>query len=171
MYIPGVVLGALLLLFGRKLFWLFVGAVGFVVALGIAAELMPTQPVWVFLLVAVFAGILGAWLAVAIQWLAIGVGGFFAGGYLAAMFLDLSGLQLGGPEWLPFVMGGVIGAILLSALFNPALIGLSSMVGAFLITDATSLAPGMSTVVFLALLVGGILFQTRVLNSGKKEGS
>jgi hypothetical protein len=145
--------------------------VGFVVAFGVAAEVMPMQPTWVFLLVAIVAGILGAWLAVAVQWLAIGVGGFFAGGYLAVMILDLLGMPFGGQEWLIFLIGGVVGALLLTGLFNPVLIVLSSLVGAFMVTDALPLSPGMATGVFVVSLVVGIIFQARLLSGDERKDS
>ena len=67
MWLSGFILGAILVVLGRRLFWLFVGGSGFVTAFYLTAELMPGQPTWVFLLVAVIAGLLGVWLAVTLQ--------------------------------------------------------------------------------------------------------
>jgi NADH-quinone oxidoreductase subunit L len=102
--VSGFIVGILLLTLGRKLFWLFVGGSGFVVAFFLTGELLPGQPTWVFLLVALVAGLLGAWLAVRLQWLAVGVGGFLGGGYIAAVFVESLNLSLGGPEWLPVLL-------------------------------------------------------------------
>lgn len=168
---PGlaVIVGILLLTLGRKLFWLFVGGSGFVVALYITAELMPDQSSWVFLLAAIVAGILGAWLAVSLQWVAVGVGGSLAGGYLAVALVESLNLDIGGPQWLQFVVGGIIGAVLLGALFNPALIVLSSLVGAALVADSLPLGPDSSMVVMVVAAVLGIIVQTRMFRKREKD--
>jgi hypothetical protein len=167
--VSGFIVGILLLTLGRKLFWLFVGGSGFVVAFFLTGELLPGQPTWVFLLVALVAGLLGAWLAVRLQWLAVGVGGFLGGGYIAAVFVESLNLSLGGPEWLPAVVGGVIGAILLGALFNPALIVLSSLVGATLVADSLPLGSDSSIVVMVVAAVLGIMVQSHMFRKGEKE--
>ena len=169
MLVSVFIVGILLLTLGRKLFWLFVGGSGFVVAFYLTAELMPGQPTWVFLLVAIVAGLLGAWLAVSLQWLAVGVGGFLGGGYIAVVFVESLNLSIGGPEWAPFAFGGVIGAILLGALFNPALIVLSSLVGATLVADSLPLGSDSSLVVLVVATVMGIIVQSHMFRKGKKD--
>ena len=81
--IIGVIIGAIILLFGRKLFWLFVAALGFAVGIEIANYFMHEPPVWMTLLAALGLGTLGALLAIMLQKLAIGIAGFVAGGRLA----------------------------------------------------------------------------------------
>jgi len=169
MLVSVFIVGILLLTLGRKLFWLFVGGSGFVVAFYLTAALMPDQPTWVFLLVAIVAGLLGAWLAVSLQWLAVGVGGFLGGGYIAVVFVESLNLSIGGPEWVPFAVGGVIGAILLGALFNPALIVLSSLVGATLVADSLPLGSDSSLVVLVVATVMGIIVQTHMFRKGEKD--
>ena len=169
MLVSVFVVGILLLTLGRALFWLFVGGSGFVVALYLTAELLPDQSTWVFLLVAIVAGALGAWLAVALQRLAIGVGGFLGGGYIAEVFVESSNLGIGGPEWLPFVVGGVLGSILLGALFNPALIVLSSLVGATLVADSLPLGPDSSLVAMVVAAALGIIVQSHMYQKSDKD--
>ena len=163
------IVGILLLTLGRRLFWLFVGGSGFAVAFYLTAEFMPDLPPWVSLLVAIVAGLLGAWLAVRLQWLAVGVGGSLGGGYLAAVFVESSNIDIAGPEWLPFVAGGVIGAILLGALFNPALIVLSSVIGATLVAESLPLGPDSSILVVVVATVLGIIVQSRMHPKGEKD--
>jgi len=164
-----LIVGVLLLGLGRKLFWLFVGGSGFAVAFYLTAELMPDSPPWVLLLVAIVAGLLGAWLAVRLQWLAVGVGGSLGGGYLAAVFVESSNIDIAGPDWLPFVVGGVVGAILLGMLFNPALIVLSSLIGATLVAESLPLGPDSSILVVAVATVLGIIIQSRMSPKGKKD--
>src|SRR5262245_29252329 len=55
-----ILIGAALLLFGRRLFWLFVAGVGFVVAAQLATTSLRGQPQWLILVIAVGVGVLGA---------------------------------------------------------------------------------------------------------------
>jgi len=76
-------LGILLLLFGRRAFWIFVAVVGFIAGLTFATMFLHGQPELVILLIAIVAGVIGAVLAIMLEWLAILIAGFLAGGYLA----------------------------------------------------------------------------------------
>src|SRR6476661_9326781 len=81
--IIGVIIGAAILLFGRKLFWLFVAALGFAVGLEIAVYFMKDPPQWMLLLVGLGCGVVGALLAILVQKIAVAVAGFIAGGRIA----------------------------------------------------------------------------------------
>jgi len=54
-----IVLGIILLLFGRKLFWFFVGVIGFLTGVLLATHYLQGQPEWVILIIALIAGVLG----------------------------------------------------------------------------------------------------------------
>src|SRR5215212_4583114 len=120
--IISVIVGAAILLFGRKLFWLFVAALGFAVGLEIAAYFMKEPPHWMMLLVALGCGVVGALLAILLQKVAIAVAGFIAGGRIAwalagAFFVDHAHYR-----GITFLVGGILGAFLLLALFDWVLI-------------------------------------------------
>jgi hypothetical protein len=66
-------------------------------------------------------------------------------------------------NWVIFIIGGVLGALLAWFLFDPALIGLSSLAGASLITGSISLNPPWNLVVFLGLFVVGVVFQAGLM--------
>src|SRR5438552_2216657 len=51
-----VIVGVAILLFGRKLFWLFVAALGFAVGVEIAAYSLSNPPVWVTVLIVLGLG-------------------------------------------------------------------------------------------------------------------
>ena len=78
-----IVLGGVLLVLGRKLFWLFVAGVGFAVGMFITPLLLPDASQGVTLAVAVALAVLGAVLAITVQKIAIGLVGFIAGGMIA----------------------------------------------------------------------------------------
>ncbi len=74
-----LVLGAALLTMGQRLFWLFHAGVGFVFGFDLAKQFIHGQPHNTALVIAFFAGAVGAILAFYFQKLAILAGGFIAG--------------------------------------------------------------------------------------------
>ncbi len=156
-------LGVVLLLFGRRAFWIFVAVAGFVAGLTFATQYMAGQPELVILLIAVVAGVIGAVLAVMLEWLAILIGGFLAGGYLATTLAVSLGPTLASGNWLIYIVGGIIGLILVAALFDWAIIILSVLVGANIIVTSLSIpSSALYWVIFLGLIVVGIVVQAGV---------
>ncbi len=152
-----VIIGILLLTLGRKLFWLFVGSLGFLAGLQLAEQYFGTQPLWLAWAVAMIFGLLGTLLAVFFQNVAIVVGGFLAGSTIAAYIAMLFGITVNPLINLCF---GIVGTIVLYALFDYALIGLSSIVGATVIVDEIVWSPRLEMISYTLLIVSGILFQT-----------
>jgi hypothetical protein len=157
--IVGVLIGIAILFFGRKLFWLTVAAVGFAVGMEIAPLLVNEPSSLLALLIALVLGILGALLALFLQKIAIAVLGFFAGGKLATAIAAAFFVHYAQYSTIIFVIGGIIGAILLLAVFGWALIVVSSFIGAYLIQSAIVLPPTGSTLVFIGLAIVGIFVQ------------
>jgi hypothetical protein len=155
-----ILIGAALLLFGRSLFWLFVGGVGFLVGFHFATQAFQGQPQWVILLIALGVGVVAAILSIFLQRLVVSIAGFFAGGYFLSN-LALAVLHNNQPAvwWIAFVVGGVVGAILTTALLDPALILLSSLAGATAIAQHVPLAPAQQGILFVVLVAVGIIVQ------------
>jgi hypothetical protein len=166
--IIGVIVGAAILLFGRKLFWLFVAALGFAVGIEIATYLMHEPPVWMTLVIALGLGLLGALLAIMLQKLAIAVAGFIAGGRLASALLAAFFVDYSSYRGITFVIGGILGALLLLALFDWALILLSSVEGAHLIGNGVVLPQSGAVILFCALVVIGVVVQGSMLRGSRK---
>ncbi len=161
--VASLIVGILLLLLGRKLFWLFVGVAGFLVGIDIAERFYsgayPTK-----LLIAVLIGIVGAFLAILFYKAAVAIAGFFIGGYLAVILMRY--LALSPPQsavWVPYLIGGIIGAILILVLFDWALIVLSSFAGATMIVHSIALRHVNLGIFFIVLAVIGILVQAGIL--------
>src|ERR1043166_7025285 len=157
--IVGALIGVVILLFGRKLFWLCVAAVGFAAGVEIAPHLVHEPSTLLALTVALVLGLIGALLALFLQKIAIAVLGFLAGGKLATAIAAAFFVQYAQYSTIIFVIGGIIGAILLLALFGWALIVVSSFIGAYLIQSAIVLPPTGSTLVFIGLAMVGIFVQ------------
>jgi hypothetical protein len=167
--IVGALIGVVILLFGRKLFWLCVAAVGFAAGVEIAPHLVHEPSPLLALTVAVVLGLIGALLALFLQKIAIAVLGFLAGGKLAGAIAAAFFVQYAQHSTVIFLVGGVIGAILLLVLFDWALIVVSSLIGANLIVfqGAITLPTSGSTIVFLGLAIVGILVQAASLRRSK----
>ena len=95
------------------------------------------------------------------QWLAVGLAGFFAGAYILVTVVHLSGWGTGGTNWL-FFIGGILGTVLILALFRWALIILSSLAGAGLIMETIHADRWATILLFTALLITGVVVQPRV---------
>ena len=162
--IINVLLGGALLLAGRKLFWLFVGAIGFVTGLQFAANFWqgPDSLAIIFGLV---VGVIFALLAVFLQTIAIGIDGFFAGGYILTALAGMLGMDTSAIFWIIYVIGGIIGLAVVIYLFDWAVITLSSLAGASLLLQAFFPQSGATGVIILILFLIGVIVQGSVLRS------
>jgi hypothetical protein len=158
-----VLIGVVVLFFGRKLFWLCVAAIGFAAGVELAPHLVQEPSALLSLAIALLLGIIGALLALFLQKIAIAVLGFLAGGKLAGAIAAAFFVHYAQHSTIIFVIGGIIGAILLLVLFDWALIVVSSLIGAHLIQSAITLPQSGSTIVFIGLVVIGILVQAALL--------
>jgi len=160
MGIFNIILGLILLLFGRKLFWLFVGVLGFIVGIEFAAIFLTNQADWVLLLIGFLTGCLGAVLAIFAQRIAFALAGFYAGSFLTLMlshaFISTD------TNLLLMLLGGLVGAFLAAWIMDPTLIVLSCLVGAGAIVKALNMGQPASTLVFVLLLLIGIFVQTKL---------
>ncbi|MDX1502263.1 MAG: DUF4203 domain-containing protein [Thermoanaerobaculia bacterium] len=153
------VAGGLLLVAGRRLYWLFVGVAGFVVGFLLAERLGLPGPDWAGLLAALLLGALAAMLAVFFQKVAVGAVGFLGGAALALVVGDTLAWGLSGWIWLVALVCGVVGAVLTRALFELSLVLLSSLAGASLVVQGAGWTDPEATVALLLLAGAGILVQ------------
>jgi hypothetical protein len=154
-----LLLGIVLLTAGRRLYWLFLGGVGFILGFEVAKQFLDGQPHSIIFITAVLGGIIGALLAVFLQKFAIAAGGFLAGGYLLILLLRQLDINLVHYHWLVFIAGGIVGAFLMMILFGWTLIVISSAMGAILILPSLHAGPRATDLLFLVLLASGIVIQ------------
>jgi hypothetical protein len=153
-----LILGGALLIAGRKLFWLFVGAAGFVAGMQLTTQFWQ-GPELLAIIIGLVVGVVFALLAIFLQSVAIGAAGFLAGGYILTVLTGMLGLNQGAFSWIVYIIGGIIGVLLVVFLFHWAIITLSSLAGASLITQALPLSSGIGGVIFLALVIVGVVIQ------------
>jgi hypothetical protein len=157
-----LLLGGSLLLGGRKVFWLLLGSIGFVTGVEVATRFMHRSEL-VTIGAAITLGVLFALLAIFFESIAIGLAGFLGGGYVALTMANLLSLQGHNVELVAFVLGGVLGIILIVVLFDWALISISSLAGASMVVGGLGLQPGIRANAFAVLVFLGVLIQGLVL--------
>ena len=158
--IASAAIGAVILLFGRKLFWLCVAAVGFAAGVEIAPHVVHEPSAVLQLTFAIVLGFAGALLALFLQKLAISVVGFVAGGRLAVALAAAFFIQHASYYWVTLLIGGIVGAVLFLTLFDWALIFISALIGAYMILRAITLPPAGATILLIALTALGVVVQT-----------
>ena len=169
MGIVNLIIGISMLTLGRKLFWLFVGCMGFAVGFYYTPQIWAIQSDLILLVIAAAGGIVGAILAILFQKVAIVLAGFAAGSFIAVNLMDLLGLIPGQFIWLPHIVGGIVGAVLLFFLFDWALIFLSSFSGAALVVQSIHFNPHLEKIVLVTLVVLGSFFQYKLMASDRSE--
>jgi drug/metabolite transporter (DMT)-like permease len=153
------IIGTAVLFLGRKLYWLFVGGVGFVVGTILATRYLGGQPAWVTVLVALACGLLGALFTTFLQRFAVAMTGFISAGLVSLGLVQALGADGGWIPWAAFIVAGFVGGVLVFIAFDWALIILSSLTGASLIVQATGLASGSRGLWYTVLTVLGIVVQ------------
>jgi hypothetical protein len=168
--VTNIIIGAVLLLFGRYSFWLFVGCIGFAVGLQYAPLVWDVKSPMILIVLSTVTGIVGAVLAVVVQKIAIALAGFAGGAYITTNLLNVMGLEWGNLFWLPFVVGGIIGAIVLFMVFDWALIVVSSFAGAMLIVQNLDFNPRTNVWLLCVLFVLGMIIQTMLFMRARSAG-
>lgn len=161
MNISIAVAGIVLLVFGRKLLWLLVGAAGFLVGYHAAGMLSDTVHQPTALAGGIVLGLAGALLALFAQKVAILIGGFLAGGFVVMKLASGMGIPDFIPGWIPFAAGGLLGGLLMKGIFEWALIILTSLLGAVMIVSGVDLSQEAGFIFTLLLAVVGIIVQGR----------
>ncbi len=153
------VVGALLLVVGRRIYWFFVAAVGFFSGYVLGDQLFPELPDPWLLLASLVVGLLGALIARFLQRLAVMLAGGAVGGLIAFRLAPEVGLHTPAGMVVACVTGALLIAVFVTVLFDPALIIMSSLAGGVMIVQAVGLAAELIFPAVLVLAVLGIAFQ------------
>ena len=164
-----IILGGTLLVLGRRLFWLFVAAIGFVIGIQAANRFFHGSEI-TMIVAGLVLGIVFALIAIFVESLAIGIAGFLGGGYVLLSIASLFGLDQGATTWVAFILGGIIGVALIAFLFDWALISISSLAGASMIVGGFHFSSSNGSVIFLVLLIAGVLIQGTELRKNGPKG-
>ena len=162
-------IGLALLAFGRKGLALCLGAIGFVAGMTFTTRLFDTAPTGLVIAIAIAGGVIGVFIAFAIEKVATVLVGILGGGYIGMALADSFGWNNGGFPWIPVVVCAMLGVLLSFFLLKWALIIFSSLVGAYLVAGTFQLHALLATPLFVVLAIAGIWFQARSGRTKKKE--
>jgi len=164
------ILVSLALLFaGRRVFWFVVAVVGFYAGMQVTPLFIEAPSQTTLIAISLGCGLLMAVVAFILQKLAIGIAGFLVGGYGAFLGMSRLGIHLGKLNWIPIVCAGILGVVLSSIVFEWALIVISSVAGAYLLTMTLDVSGSIRTLVFVLLAVAGFLVQSKDKSKKKPE--
>ena len=163
-----IIVAVLLLIFGRRLYWLFVGGAGFLTAVTLVNLVGINADLWIRLIIALAAGMLGVLLAIFLQKAAVSFAGFLAGGLIIHTFWSMVGLEMSVIAWIVIVLGAVVGVILSVGLFDWALIILSSLSGALLLAHNIHVSTPFQLLIFVLLCGVGVGAQASMMKKEKK---
>ena len=138
-YAPAVLLalgGGSLLLYGRRLVWLLLGGVGFVVGLLVATRFAAPAADWSPLVAGAVGGFAGVLLAFFLQGVVLTVVGGLLGAFVTVVLLSGWGEVPWTLVWVLVVIGSILGAVLLRRVYAGALIVITSFVGARMLVEA-----------------------------------
>jgi hypothetical protein len=161
MTLISILMGLFLICMGRRLFWLFVGLMGFVCAFSIAQQMGLHSNEWVVWGIALFCGAVGALLAIFVQHLVVGVAGFASGAYIAVNIALHFTNSIQQWFWLIGLGGGIIGLIAFMLLFDWALILISAIVGAGLVILPLDAGPWPTGAGVVLLTIIGVFIQRK----------
>lgn len=167
----GLLVGAALLLAGRRLYWLVVGVAGFAIGFLLATGLFGADPGWMALVVGAVIGVAAALVAVLFQKVAVVAAGFLAAALLVLRALTVQGQETEWWVWLLAVLAGIVGGLITRWLFEAGLIVLSSLAGSALVVRTAGLSIGEygEAIPFLALAALGIVVQAASLHRLRRE--
>lgn len=170
-----ILVGLVLLGYGRRLYWAFVAGVGFLTGLALGPRLLPGQPDWMILTVALVLALAGAVLAVVAKKLVIALVGFFAGGGIGLLLLRRHGITGDLPAWIVYLVAGIVGLVLVRVLFEWALILLSSLAGAGLVVAGVeshvALSQGLAFLLVVVVALIGMFVQAGLRGRPPRRGA
>ncbi len=130
-----VIIGIVLAFFGRRLLWLLVAVVGFLFGYSLAGWIFSSGDQAIQIVVGLAVGILFAILTKGFTRLLLGLGGFILVGGMALNLTNEFDLLSKIPDFVIFILGGLIGVGLVSFAFDLSLILFSALGGAALVVQ------------------------------------
>ena len=168
MLILSAMIGFVVLVIGRQLFWLTVAGLGFLIGMTYATQYFQYSSE-IILLISLGAGLLGAILAYTLQRAAAGLVGFLAGWYLSIILMGMLRWNPAEYSIIISIIAGAIGIVLISFLFDWSLIFITSLAGATIVTQSLHFSSNINTILFVILFLLGFIIQSIVFVYENKD--
>ena len=148
--------GAILLFLGRELNFFFAGAMAFLIGFRLTPLLPGQWPGWYDYVFMAILGVIAALLVISNERIGYFVSGFLAGGYALIQYYAPGVLTV---PLLLFLIGGIIGAVIIGLLTEWALMIVSCLFGAYYLTTLFPLSSTAQILVGSGLFIIGALTQ------------
>ena len=152
-------IGFILLAAGSQLYWLFAGAMTFLVSIFITPEFSQTTSQRDLIIYSTTAAFVSILLAVALKKWVVALAGFFAGGFLSFTLPKVIGWTTFQFSWWIFIAVGLVCAFLIVFSYGLAVMLLSSLVGAALVAENLHISVATPSVVFILFFFLGFAIQ------------
>jgi len=162
------VAGAIMLFLGRELSFLFSAAMAAFLGLRLVPLLPDQWPAWADTVFVIALAILAAVATLLNERTGYFVCGFLVGGYVFTEYYAPGVLSI---PILPFIVGSVLGALVIGFLTEWAMIIVSCLVGVYFLTSIMPLAPTPKTLVGAGLFIIGALVQAIIMRAQKQSES
>ncbi len=160
------VIGGVLLFLGQELDFLFAAAMAVLIGFRLAPLLPPQWPgYYVYVFVALLA-VIAAAVPIINERVGYYFSGFLAGGYFLVEYLAPGALTL---PLVPFLIGAVIGALVIGLLTRWAMIIASCLIGTYYVVNLFVLAPIPKVLVSGGLFLIGALIQVVIMRMRKED--
>lgn len=160
------VIGGILLFLGHELNFIFAGAMAGLIGFRLTPLLPPQWPAWSDAAFMIVLGVIAAILVLLNERAGYFISGFLAGGFFLVEYYAPNVLTV---PILPFIIGGVIGALVLGLLTEWALILVSAGIGASYMLNLFVLDPTAEILIGAGLFIVGALTQVIIMQSQKQS--
>ena len=166
MQVIRAVIGGVFLFLGRELNFFFAAAMAALIGLRLTPFLPQGWPVWSDYVLIIGLAIAAAAIVIARERIGYFISGFLVGSYFLVEYYEPGVLTL---PLLPFLVGGVIGAIIIGIFTEWALMVVSCLVGSYFLTSMFVLSPTAETLVGSGLFIIGVLTQVLLRQMQSKD--
>jgi hypothetical protein len=158
------VIGGIILFLGRELNFLFAAAMAALIGLRLSPRLPAQWPGWGDWAFVIALALVAAIIALINERVGYFLSGFLAGGFFLVEYFapNTSTMPI-----LPFIIGGVIGSLILGLLTEWAMILVSSAIGAAYILGLFRLDPTAEILVGAGMFIVGLLTQVIIMQAEK----
>lgn len=159
------IIGAIILFLGRELNFLFAAGMAALISFRLVPLLPPARPSWADSAFIVGMAVLAAVLVLINERAGYFISGFLAGGYVMSEYYAPGVMVI---PILPFIVGGVLGSIILGVFTEWALIAVSSVIGAIYLTGMFLFNDVARTLLTAGLVIIGALVQVLIMRAQKE---
>ena len=159
------VIGGILLFLGHELNFLFAGAMAALLGVRLTPLLPGQWPVWADYAFIVGLGVIAVVVVLLNERIGYFVSGFLAGGLMLVEYFAPNTMSV---PWMLYLIGGIIGALVIGIFTDWALILVTAAIGAAYLLNLFVLDPMLEILIGAGLFIVGALTQVVIMHSQRQ---